>query len=139
MKYSEFIKEIEDLGFNVGEFDFDIRVVDEGTSCLRVSKEAINTLTVDRYLWVDEKNIKLLEKAIELAKTPIEDREDEKLYYVKLIDDELEYLNQNKLNKICTLSTKEENNFTQTKFTEKEIKEIDERYWQFAVEVENEN
>lgn len=60
----------------------------------------------------------------------------ESLYYVKLIDKEEGYLNYRKHFDIYTLHTKEETDSVQTKFTEKEIKDIDLRYWSFSIPVE---
>ena len=61
----------------------------------------------------------------------------EKLYYVKL--PELGYLIKNKgVGHTFLNSEKLDNERLICKFTESEIKAIDERYWQFAVEVEEE-
>lgn len=59
----------------------------------------------------------------------------EKLYYVRFVDDGKSYLNKSSFQ--IFISTCDETNVAKTKFTEKEIKDIDERFWQFAVEVED--
>lgn len=61
----------------------------------------------------------------------------EELYYVEFpkVDDD-RFLNQSTLTKEIIISDSGESLDYKTKFTEKEIKAIDERYWQFAVPVE---
>lgn len=62
--------------------------------------------------------------------------EQEPLYYVKLGDSGLDYLNVDERTEKKHVSNKEQSPNFRVKFTEKEIKAIDERYWQFAVPVE---
>ncbi|MBC1388632.1 DUF1642 domain-containing protein, partial [Listeria innocua] len=61
--------------------------------------------------------------------------EKEQLYYVKLIDQATGYLNVRR-DGCKSLNNSVQNDIFKTKFTEAEIKAIDERYWQFAVPVE---
>ncbi|EAE7843993.1 DUF1642 domain-containing protein [Listeria monocytogenes] len=61
--------------------------------------------------------------------------EEEKKYYVKL-PIEYGFLNFSKENGICSINNKREDALFKTKFTEKEIKAIDDRLWAFAVPVE---
>ncbi|MDH4600859.1 DUF1642 domain-containing protein [Listeria innocua] len=60
--------------------------------------------------------------------------EKEPLYYVKFIDDESAYLNARSSGDL--IATSNEGCGFKTKFTEAEIKAMDERYWQFAVLVD---
>ncbi|EAD4080744.1 DUF1642 domain-containing protein [Listeria monocytogenes] len=62
--------------------------------------------------------------------------EKEPLYYVKLIDQATGYLNVRNDGR-RSLSNSVQNDIFKTQFTEAKIKEIDERYWQFAVLVED--
>ncbi|EAD3854101.1 DUF1642 domain-containing protein [Listeria monocytogenes] len=62
--------------------------------------------------------------------------EKEPLYYVKLIDQATGYLNVRNDGR-RSLSDSVQNNIFKTQFTEAKIKEMDERYWQFAVPVED--
>ncbi|EAE9261566.1 DUF1642 domain-containing protein [Listeria monocytogenes] len=62
--------------------------------------------------------------------------EKELLYYIKVIDSYFGYINLNLKTGAYTTSTNEEPVGFKTKFTEKEIKALDERYWQFRVPVE---
>ncbi|EDN9691190.1 DUF1642 domain-containing protein [Listeria monocytogenes] len=61
--------------------------------------------------------------------------EDEPLYYVKLADSRLDYLRVDKTTGKTSISNPKPLANCRVKFTEKEIKELDERYWQFAVPV----
>ncbi|EIP0689309.1 DUF1642 domain-containing protein [Listeria monocytogenes] len=61
--------------------------------------------------------------------------EKEQLYYVQLIDNSLGYLNERNDGR-RSLSDTVQHDIFKTQFTEAEIKEMDERYWQFAVPVE---
>ncbi|HAC1337147.1 TPA_asm: DUF1642 domain-containing protein [Listeria monocytogenes] len=61
--------------------------------------------------------------------------EKEPLYYVQLITIFLGYLNERNDGR-RSLSDSVQNDIIKTQFTEAEIKEMDERYWQFAVLVE---
>ncbi|HFK7038810.1 TPA: DUF1642 domain-containing protein [Listeria monocytogenes] len=68
--------------------------------------------------------------------------EQELLYYIKVIDSDDGYVNLNLKTGVYATSTNEEPVGFKTKFTEKEIKNMSENYWVFAVpaeEVEGEN
>lgn len=71
----------------------------------------------------------------ELAETPIEDREEEQYYTVKL-----PFLNHENKKMSLRRSFTEPYWCTEfsSRFTEKEIKELDPRLWEFVVEVEDE-
>ena len=60
----------------------------------------------------------------------------EQLYYVELSIRYDKYLNQRLDNNELCFSTRERRRGFKTKFTEKEIKAIDERYWAFKTPVE---
>ncbi|EJH0270308.1 DUF1642 domain-containing protein [Listeria monocytogenes] len=62
--------------------------------------------------------------------------EKEPLYYVKLIDQATGYLNVRNDGR-RSLSDSVQSDIFKTQFTEAEIKAMDERYWQFAVPVED--
>lgn len=65
---------------------------------------------------------------------------EEPKYYVKFesFKEKCGYLNLIFYNGKTEISTRKETSLLKTKFTEKEIKEIDERYWAFAVPVNEE-
>ncbi|EAG8700777.1 DUF1642 domain-containing protein [Listeria monocytogenes] len=63
--------------------------------------------------------------------------EQDPLYNVQLIfDNNRGYLNLDRCNGHLWLDERNENSFCKTKFTEEELKKLDERYWHFAVPVE---
>lgn len=62
--------------------------------------------------------------------------EKEPLYYIKVIDSDFGYVNLNLKTGECATSTNGESDCFKTKFTEKEIKKLDGRYWAFRVPVE---
>lgn len=65
--------------------------------------------------------------------------EKEPLYYVKFVgDNEMTYLNQSNGTSYFFISFETSLFDNKTQFTEKEIKDFDERYWQFAIPVEEE-
>ncbi|HAA5826112.1 TPA_asm: DUF1642 domain-containing protein [Listeria monocytogenes] len=62
--------------------------------------------------------------------------EQEPLYYIKVIDSRVGYINLNLRTCAYSTSTNEEAFGFKIKFTEKEIKKLDGRYWAFKVPVE---
>lgn len=97
--------------------------------------ELIKELSLDRkmrrWLW-ETSNQELFARAwldgYEIEKEP--------LYYVKFADSELDYLSVNNKTGRARTAGKIELIGYKTKFTEKEIKNMDEAYWTFAVPVE---
>ncbi|ECJ9746352.1 DUF1642 domain-containing protein [Listeria monocytogenes] len=87
------------------------------------------------YDWIMENNS---ENGELLARAWLDGYEVEKepLYYVKLIEKVFGYLNERNDGHL-SLNDNVQNDIFKTQFTEKEIKAIDERYWQFAVHVED--
>ena len=65
----------------------------------------------------------------------------EQKYYVKLMECKKGYLNSFhgilKPTHLCLTSKDKSNGKFKSQFTEQEIKSLDERYWQFAVPVED--
>ncbi|EPT6800014.1 DUF1642 domain-containing protein [Listeria innocua] len=64
------------------------------------------------------------------------EKEVEPIYYVKLADSGLDYLNVNKETGQKHVANNEELTSYKTRFTESEIKDINENYWAFRVPVE---
>lgn len=62
--------------------------------------------------------------------------EQEQLYYIIVIDSRFGYINLNLKTGAYITSTNGEFGRFKTKFTEQEIKEMDERFWAFAIPVE---
>lgn len=86
----------------------------------------------DFHDFMDDDNLKPIETLIKMKDGY--EIEKEQLYYVKFIDDESAYLNASSSGDL--IATSNEGCGFKTKFTEAEIKAMDERYWQFAVPVE---
>lgn len=61
--------------------------------------------------------------------------EKEQLYYVKVLDDSYSYLNLIKANGKYFVGSGSKSDEYKTKFTEREIKMLDERFWAFAIPV----
>ncbi|EJN2653817.1 DUF1642 domain-containing protein [Listeria monocytogenes] len=87
----------------------------------------------DFYDFMENDNLKPVETLIKMKDGY--EVEKEPLYYVQLITIFLGYLNERNDGR-RSLSDSVQNDIFKTQFTEAEIKEMDERYWQFAVLVE---
>lgn len=142
MRYSEFKKEVIRSGYAIEENDTNIRIKNGfGEIYAEINCKYQYRFDADWDMNISEK---LFDTIVELARTPLVERQEEKLYYVKLLNvkrgGETIYLTKvdSKKNPIGIDWSNEdyikdgENHF---RFTEKEIKEIDERYWPFAEEV----
>ena len=150
MKYSEFKREVEKMGF----------VVDDSSTPIYVDKnedgETLMSIGRHRRFWLDpgwsgfnnlteDQKLKLYDLAYQLAKTPLAEREEEKKYNVILPN----ILRDRKPILLCKSFDDHEScgidwspkdwlddNMDRHIFTEQEIKDIDERYLAFKVEVE---
>lgn len=139
MKIKEFIKRVEELGYlvNEGYVDWQISRICKGQDLLVaiVNKNNLCRISTDWWDIPDEEKSKLLDIIVEFAKTPIEDRKEEKKFYLKhrfltslLGEMKYSFINYNtKYNEIF-LSNKESLGETKTRFTLKEIEEIKERF-----------
>ena len=148
MKYSEFKREVENMGFVVIDSGVPIYVEKEGgETLLSVGKE--------RRFWLDPgwggfealdevQKLELYALGYKLAKTPLAEREEEKLYRVKFpaiarLGRNI-YLSKEKgcvdpLGIDWSGETFIHDRPSLYTFTEQEIKDIDERYLAFKVEV----
>ena len=152
MKYSEFKVEVEKLGF----------VVDDSSTPIYVDKneDGGTVMSIGRHqrFWLDPgwggfevldegQKLELYALGYELAKTPLAEREEEKLYNVIFPtiqrDGNFIYMakdnsNGDPLGIDWSDSIYMKRNPTNFAFTEQEIKDIDERYLAFKVEVKDE-
>ena len=149
MKYSEFRVEVEGIGLHIGVYDLNIDVVDkhgDTVGCIAKDVEmSMDTDFEDFRKLPKEKKIVVFESLYELAKTPLAEREEEKLYRVKFPSitrwGSAVYLQKDTSDKdpIGVDWSPEDFIFyeepTDYIFTEQEIKDIDERYLAFKVEV----
>ena len=123
MKTTEFIKAVEELGFITASTTKLIRVKDqEGIGLVLVRKD--KWLELDT-LWNPGVNEQLFDLAVEYAKTPIEEREEPKKYYLrhKYLKAAVgsNYLVLNTLFDAMILGGKTETDVNKTKFTRQEI------------------
>ena len=149
MTTKEFIKAVEELGYLVDDGYGYWQIWNEENPILAaVNKIYLSRISTDFVGWwdiSDEDKSKLLDIIVEFAKTPLEDREEEKKYRIisKLIpDSNFKYLCK-RCGSIDELEFDVEYNID-SKFTQKEIEEIKEKFntdlEDFEiVEVENEN
>ena len=148
MKYSEFEREVEREGFNVDR--------KSGTVYVDSTTGTVTSISTDDLFMFDcgwpafvhlNRDVQepLFDLAYQLAKTPLAEREEEKLYRVKFPN-----IKRSGLPIILTKVNWDGSGYTtmdwpcesyvekhpeQFNFTEQEIKDIDERYFLFAEEV----
>ena len=147
MKYSEFEREVEKLGFTHNARCAEIVVKVHGRTVMGVStnREYIVDSEWDDFQSLHKKTQgELFDLAYQLAKTPLTEREEEKLYNVIFPtiqrDGNFIYMakdnsNGDPLGIDWSDSIYMKRNPTNFAFTEQEIKDIDERYLAFKVEV----
>ena len=135
MKYSEFKREVEKLGFVVE---------DDGTPIyVDKSKDGETLVSIGKHkrFWLDpgwsgfnnlteDQQLKLYDLAYQLAKTPLAEREEEKRYYLRLatkidVYEDRRYLNMDIPNEKYTLSENKDDAYYKAIFTESEIAEMD--------------
>ena len=147
MKYSEFKNNVKLIGFETKESNRDIYVERIHETVISVSKEFRFDVDTGWTGFSKEQENVLLElyaNACELAKTPLAERENEKKYNVILPN----ILRDRKPILLCKSFDDHEScgidwspkdwlddNMDRHIFTEQEIKDIDERYLAFKVEV----
>ncbi len=151
MKYSEFEREVEKLGLTHSTRCVEIVVKVHGRTVMGVSTnlEYIVDSEWDEFQSLHKKTQgELFDLAYQLAKTPLTDREEEKRYRVKFPSvtrrGDAVYLQKDTSDKdpIGVDWSPEDFIFYEKQtdyiFTEQEIKDIDERYLAFKVEVKDE-
>ena len=148
MKYSEFYQTVKDMGFKMTEGMSDIYVENSyGDTVFLVSKDHMYNLDSDFEPFVtmkDEDKEFVFELVYRLAKTPLAEREEEKLYNVIFPtiqrDGNFIYMAKDNSNGDPLGIDWSGETFIHDRpslytFTEQEIKDIDERYLAFKVEV----
>ena len=150
MKYSEFEREVEREGFNVDR--------ESGTAYVDSTTDTVMSISTDDLFMFDcdwsafvhlNRDVQepLFDLAYQLAKTPLAEREEDKLYNVIFPtiqrDGNFIYMakdnsNGDPLGIDWSDYIYMKRNPTNFAFTEQEIKDIDERYLAFKVEVKDE-
>lgn len=93
MKTKEFIKSVEELGYKTQVYLKTIRIVDKGCFVAAVDltkRFTIETTFISRPLI----NEKLFDLIVEYARTPVDEREEEKYYLVKFSEKEIEKIKE---------------------------------------------
>lgn len=131
MKTNEFIEKVEELGYDI-EIDWPtIFIKCDGCILARVDKARAYTINTKAAFEVKNAE-ELFDLCVEYARTPIEEREEEKKYYLRMSDGFYivcdKYLNFNKSAKHYVLHSKHQNDSYKTQFTQKEIDEIKEKF-----------
>ena len=147
MKYSEFKREVEKLGFTYSKRCEQVVVKVDGQTAMEIStgRKYIVDNEWNKYQQLNETTQEqLFDLAYQLAKTPLAEREEEKLYNVIFPtiqrDGNFIYMakdnsNGDPLGIDWSSSDYMKRNPNSFAFTEQEIKNIDERYFLFAEEV----
>ena len=147
MKYSEFEREVEREGFNVDRRSGTVYVDSTTGTVMSISTDDLFMFDCDWSAFAHlnrDVQEQLFDLAYQLAKTPLAAREEEKLYNVIFPtiqrDGNFIYMAKNNSNGDplgvdWSDSIYMKRNPTKFAFTEKEIKDIDERYFLFAEEV----
>ena len=147
MKYSEFEREVEREGFNVDRKSGTVYVDSTTGTVMSISTDDLFMFDCDWSAFVHlNRDVQepLFDLAYQLAKTPLAEREEEKLYNIIFPtiqrDGNFIYMakdnsNGDPLSVDWSDSIYMKRNPTKFAFTEQEIKAIDERYLTFKVEV----
>jgi hypothetical protein len=130
MKTSKFIKEVEELGFTVNTVENYYVILNKILVCAEICRTSNRVNLFHECL---EKN-DLLKICVEYARTPIEEREEEKKFYLQKIKSfyDLDYnevcafLNFDMSEDVFCISTMGGDHMFKTQFTQKEIDKIKE-------------
>ena len=133
MKYSEFKREVEKLGFDVNVKNLETGVRRKGNFIMTVDaqRKCIVDTTWDEFQYLrDDTKEQLFKLGYKLAKTPLAEREEEKRYYLRLatkidVYEDRRYLNMDIPNEKYTLSENKDDAYYKASFTESEIAEMD--------------
>lgn len=126
MKTKDFIKKLNELGYNVKETEHSMIVRKEYTHLAVIDKENIYGF---KYFYHNDKD--LFKLCVDYTSTPIKEREEEKRYYLFKFNKkfyENEYLNYNKYYNRWLLGDMIEDAQYKTKFTLNEIEDIKKKF-----------
>lgn len=137
MKTKEFIRRVEELGYFINEYVgyYEIRDVDKNLIAA-ISETNFLQLSTNYSKWYELSDIdkkELFDLLVEYAKTPIEDREEEKKFYLRhrwIVNSAAGegYLNWFLHDDIMRLSSTLQDSSAKTQFTLREIEEIKEKF-----------
>ena len=130
MKYKEFREYLKGTDFEIKEDSAKVQVNMNDIVCVRISKTACREIIIP-FTVVEPEEYEMLKKALELAETPLDEREEEKKYYLKyrFIN---KYTAVEHIKRVITgeaiLSDRHGDLVLQTKFTKAEIEELKKRF-----------
>ena len=120
MKTKEFIKRVEKIGYKTVKTDWYINIYDKYNITEQVA--SVN-IYAERQLSISDAFYDLTKLLIAYAETPLDEREEEKKYYVKVFNGDLGYLSIKPSTNVVT--TNDINgNWYQTQFTRAEIEKL---------------
>jgi hypothetical protein len=134
LKTKEFIKEVRSLGLEIAESLYEISIYDGNDELAYIRKDkrfyVCTYFEFSEYLSeeLQEKLYNLIDK---YARTPLEEREEQERFFLKFkieTDDDCNFLNYDKNDDEPTLDNSLETSNFQTRFTQKEIDEIKEKF-----------
>ena len=138
MKTKEFIKRVDELGFEINEnnyLDGTNYLVIRDSFSVTMCHVAINKLFEMDIRFSEYMSETLVDLIVEYAKTPVEDREEEKKFYLRhrfltslLRDMKYSFINYDTKYNDIYLSSNEALDYVKTKFTLKDIEEIKEKF-----------
>lgn len=132
MKAKEFIKKAKELGYSAGTFLDGSMVVYYGGDIIVSINEDMPYGMIINIKHLKSLTKELFDLCVEYAKTPIEERKEEKKYYLKICGtfyvSNYAYLNFNIKYGNYMLSDGKQNHRYQTQFTQKEIDEVKEKF-----------
>lgn len=134
MKTKEFIKKVEELGFNIEIGSHTVFIKCGGCILARIDKVRPYTINTKAAFEVKDAD-ELYELCTEYARTPIEDRGEEKKYHLylkrtkpKFFDNVGSYLTFNTYTNTFSIDVGVETAHLTAQFTQKEIDEIKEKF-----------
>ena len=130
MKYKEFREYLKGTDFELIEDSLNIQVNIYDIMNVKIPKIACGKIILP-FSVKEPEQFELIRKALELAETPLSEREDEKRYYLKhkFINNYngLDYINL-RMNEKVILNNHLEGEGFKTKFTKAEIEELKEKF-----------
>lgn len=130
----EFIKEVQELGLKTSEKSDSILIYDGYYQAACAYKNELFSINTS-YAAFDNLSEELQEKLYSLideyARTPLDEREEQERFFLKFkieTDDDCNFLNYDKNDDEPTLDNSLETSNFQTRFTQKEIDEIKEKF-----------
>ncbi len=133
MKYSEAKKQIEALSSKYSAYKdeytdyFNVNYKNGEVAYVRTNERYLATVWSEKCFSKLPFNNKLYMILSELAMTPLDERMEEKKYYVKIYDSKLGYLNINKFTDKMVVNNVFGGKNYKTKFTDKEIEQLKQR------------